>query len=424
MKALDVIRRSGRNLRSAKVRTLLTAVALAVGGFALTLTLAAANGARAYSQKLIQANFDPNSVIVAKDKDIFGNQDNSKPRQYSPDTGMVFGTTVKLLDDADIAKIAAQPHVQGVIRQYSLTAQYVASAVPGSQKLTGAVNVYDLSQKPELVAGQSSGGLPAGQTVLPDTYLDGLGFRSPQAALGQGLTIRVAQYNGKTQDFRFTIAAVSTKSKLDIGFNPVGPYVSESDATAINTFVNAGTPTASKVPTVVARGDGTNVDQLKQQLQGLGYEVRTSKDIQSLIDQVIQVLQIIILVFGFITLVASFFGVVNTQYISVLERTREIGLMKALGMRRGTVSWLFVVEATWIGFLGAVIGSTAAIVTGTLLNPFISQKINFGDERLLQFHPLQIVLLVAFLMLVTTIAGLLPARKAAKLDPIEALRTE
>jgi putative ABC transport system permease protein len=108
----------------------------------------------------------------------------------------------------------------------------------------------------------------------------------------------------------------------------------------------------------------------------------------------------------------------------VLERTREIGLMKALGTSRRTVSGLFIVEAAWIGFIGALLGSLVAIAAGTLLNPFISRKINFGDERLLIFKPGQVVGLIVFLVIVTTIAGLLPARKAAKLDPIEALRTE
>jgi putative ABC transport system permease protein len=425
MKAIDVIRRSGRNLQHAKIRTLLTAIALAVGGFTLTLTLAAANGAQAYSQKLIDANFDPHSVFVAKDKTLFDTQtNNDKPREYSSDFGSAFGTTIKLLDANDIAKIKQLPHVGDVVRQYNLTAQYITRE--GAKKVLGAINVYDASQKPEIIAGHAGGKLSAGTAVLPDAYLSQLNFDSPRSAIDQKIIISVAQAGGQTQAFNFKVAAVSTKSKFDIGVGMLGPYVSETDAAAINAFTNKGMASADKVPTVIVRSDTDNVtaESLKQEIESAGYQARTAKDLQSFLDQVIKVLQIIILVFGFITLIASFFGVVNTQYISVLERTREVGLMKALGMRRGTVSWLFIVEATWIGLLGAVLGSVAAVGVGTALNPWISKQINFGNEHLLLFKPLQIAALVIFLMVVTTIAGLLPARKAAKLDPIEALRTE
>ena len=62
----DILLRSARSLRQAKVRTMLTALALAVGGFTLTATLAAANGARAYGAKLVDTNFDPSSLVVTK----------------------------------------------------------------------------------------------------------------------------------------------------------------------------------------------------------------------------------------------------------------------------------------------------------------------------------------------------------------------
>jgi len=130
-------------------------------------------------------------------------------------------------------------------------------------------------------------------------------------------------------------------------------------------------------------------------------------------------------VFGLITVVASVFGVVNTQYISVLERTREIGLTKALGMPSRGVSRLFMIEATWIGFLGGLLGVLAGLALGLAVNPWITSKLDLGaGNSLLIFQPLQLILLILALMLVATIAGLLPARKAAKLDPIEALRTE
>lgn len=129
--------------------------------------------------------------------------------------------------------------------------------------------------------------------------------------------------------------------------------------------------------------------------------------------------------FGMIAIIASVFGIVNTMYISVLQRTSEIGLMKALGMRKRDIGKLFRFEAAWIGFLGGIIGSLSALAVGTALNPWITEKLDLGvGNKLLIFRALQIIILIIILMIVAILAGLLPARKAAKLDPIEALRTE
>jgi ABC-type antimicrobial peptide transport system permease subunit len=141
--------------------------------------------------------------------------------------------------------------------------------------------------------------------------------------------------------------------------------------------------------------------------------------------QAINIAQYGLMGFGALAILASVFGIINTQYISVLERTREIGLMKALGMRKKDISRLFRYEAAWIGFLGGVIGVAVAWLI-TLLNPVINSFLNITDSavRLLQINWLQAAILVASLMLVAVLSGWFPARRAAKLDPIEALRTE
>ena len=83
MKIFDLSRRSLTSLRSAKARTTLTALAIAVGSFALTLTLGASNGAESYVGKIIADNFDPAELLVARDESVFGQSDASKPREYS-----------------------------------------------------------------------------------------------------------------------------------------------------------------------------------------------------------------------------------------------------------------------------------------------------------------------------------------------------
>jgi len=422
MKIVDTLRRSGRSLRSAKTRTLLTACAIAVGGFTLTLTLAAATGARHFTDRLVQANFDPKAVFAAKDDAFFGEGAASKTREYSDDLGMANGLVVKQFTPDDIKKIEALPHVRQVIPNYAVAARYITRE--GAKKYTGTVNLFDPATKPQIKAGHLPADMSADQVLLPDDYISPLGFKNVQDAIGKQITIQVRQLTGKTLSRQYTVAAVTTKSSLSIDFNPTGPYVSLPALQELNDFINADVVNGNLVPTLTVRGDGVDAETLKQEVITAGFKARTAKDLQSFINQIITVLQSVIIVFGLITLVASFFGVVNTQYISVLERTREIGLMKALGTSRATVNRLFMIEATWIGFIGALLGAVIAMVVGTLLNPFISRKLNFGSDHLLVFEPLHIALLVVFLMAVTTVAGLLPARKAAKLDPIEALRTE
>ena len=422
MKAIDLLRRSGRNLAHAKVRTFLTASAIAVGGFTLTLTLAAATGAREYADRIVQANTDPESLFVAKDENMFGTG-TTAPQEYSDDQAAMFGAIYKQLTPADIQKIKELPHVKSVVEDYSMSAQFITRE--GAKQYTGSLTVYNPAQRPEIKAGTAPDVLKNGHVLIADDYLKLLNFKDAQDAVGKKITVQIRQLTGKTKRSDYTIAGVTTRSALALNFEVSGLKLSSDDARVSNDFINGSIVTAGLVPSATVRGDGTvSPDTLKQQITKAGFAARTAEDIQKLLNQIISVLQGVVVVFGLITLVASFFGVVNTQYISVLERTREIGLMKALGASRKTISRLFIVEATWIGFLGALLGSVIAIAVGSLLNPVISKQLNFGNEQLLVFSPTQIIGLIVFLMFVTTIAGLLPARKAAKLDPIEALRTE
>jgi putative ABC transport system permease protein len=228
---------------------------------------------------------------------------------------------------------------------------------------------------------------------------------------------------------QFKIIAVTAKpSSLIEPGTALYLYISNSDLLSLNDYTTKGTSSYHKYLTAYVKvTDGNNTSKLnaaQSKIEKLGYSVQSVIDTEKTLTQVITVLQGIVSVFGLIAVVASVFGVVNTMYISVLQRTREIGLMKALGMHKKDVTRLFRIEAALLGFLGGVLGSATAIIAGTALNPWISNKLSLGNAHLLDFKVGQVVALILGLMIIATLAGLLPARKAAKLDPIDALRTE
>ncbi len=453
---LDLARRSGRSLRSAKGRTLLTAMAIGVGTFALTLTLAASNGAQAFVDDIISNNFDPAELIVAKDKTAFGRGDLSKPQEY--DDSFAAGNSqsgaaiqVKKLTDDDLQKLRNYPEVEEVREGLDLRFQYITRQDQKRYVATGIA--FSPSMHPDLLAGSIPRPLGNKQLILPEGYLESLGFKDAASAIGKPITIAMRksfdpaqlqaqlrsgavteeQINKLTQDstqeFTFTIAAVTKKMATNEPGTELYIFIGIEDARELNNVATANTPDYHKyLYSYVRIKDGADNAKLKlaqDKIKADGYEALSVEDTQKFLNQIIGVLRGIVAAFGFIAVIASVFGIINTMYISVLQRTREIGLMKALGMHKRDIGKLFRLEAAWIGFLGGALGSLLAIGLGALLNPAITKALKLDpDQHLLIFKPIQVVVLILILIAISTLAGYLPSRKASKQDPIEALRTE
>ncbi len=165
---------------------------------------------------------------------------------------------------------------------------------------------------------------------------------------------------------------------------------------------------------------------LKENLKGQGYSAATLQDQLGIINKVIDAIIIFLNIFAGITLVAATFGIVNTLFMAVQERTREIGLMKALGMRRSRIFLLFSLEAILIGLWGAMIALAAANIIGRIGSQIATKTIfkDFDGLHLFSFPAKSMLPIIGVIMLIAFLAATLPARRAAKLDPIEALRTE
>jgi putative ABC transport system permease protein len=127
-------------------------------------------------------------------------------------------------------------------------------------------------------------------------------------------------------------------------------------------------------------------------------------------------LTIAVVVIGFITLIGSAIGLMNIMLVSVAERTKEVGLIKAIGGKSSTVRQQFLSESILISIMGAVFGIILGVLVGNLFS--IVLKTGFVVPWLWVFYGIAICTIVGLL------AGLYPAIKAGKLNPIEALRYE
>ncbi|HNW76921.1 MAG TPA: ABC transporter permease [Bacteroidales bacterium] len=146
------------------------------------------------------------------------------------------------------------------------------------------------------------------------------------------------------------------------------------------------------------------------------FEISKSDDIAKMLIENIKYVTISATIIGLITLVGAAIGLMNIMLVSVTERTREIGIRKAIGATRMMVRNQFLVEAIVIGQLGGILGIVLGILVGNIISLVI------GSTFIIPW--MWIILGVIICFVVALISGIIPAQKAANLDPIESLRYE
>ena len=142
----------------------------------------------------------------------------------------------------------------------------------------------------------------------------------------------------------------------------------------------------------------------------------------SMMDEMIKMVSYVLIAFSAISLVVSSIMIGIITYVSVIERTKEIGVLRSLGSRKKDVSRVFNAETLMIGFLSGIIGILLTVILNIPINSLIFKLVGVGNIANLKWSAG--LILVAISMGLTFIAGLIPSRIAAKKDPVIALRTE
>jgi putative ABC transport system permease protein len=434
VKTLDLIGSAISNTFRSKTRTILTILAIFVGAFTLTLTSGLGTGINAYIDDTVTSIGAADVLTVTKTQGSAAGVAADGPVEYDPDaiaSGQPGppGSTVVALTPADLDTLAATDGVTDVQPTRAITPDYI-QAGDGTKYVIGVGS---------LIAGQSiqlqSGAEPDDaasdpQLVLPVSFVGPLGLGDPESALGRSVSIAIIDGERTQHVIEATVVGVAEEGLA----SPAGASLVPNTALSDELFdtQNIGVPAAEVdryAQASVFFGPSASDEEiaaLKARLADAGYTGTTVADQLGMFKAVIDGIVLVLNAFAIIALLAASFGIVNTLFMSVQERTREIGLMKAMGMGNGRVFSLFSLEAAFIGFLGSAIGVVIAMLAGSALSSALSGSVlaDLPGLTLIAFDPLSIAVIIVIVMAIAFLAGTLPAARAARADPVESLRYE
>lgn len=428
MKFLDILGSASSNMLRSKVRTILTIIAIFIGAFTITLTVGISSGISNYIDKQL-SSIGAENVLLIQPKVETGI--GSGPIKYSPDkanTNAAQQAGPILLSSKDIEKIKTQSGIEDVQPIRIASPEYIGGKA--DNKYQAAVQTFIDGSKFELDAGSLPDNKKSeSEILLPASYVGPLGYSSAAAAIGQTVTFGIKSPLGEIEMVPATIGGVQQQSLL-ADANGISGNKSLIDVLAGIQTRGLPADAANKYFAVSAQlgkdTSETKLQSIKDDLSKKGFTALTVKDQIGIIKNVIDAITYVLIFFGAIALLAASFGIINTLYMSVQERTKEIGLMKAMGMSRSKVFLLFSVEAILLGFWGSAIGALAAVGAGQLVNKIAADSFlkNLPGFNLTEFPIVSIASIMFLIMAIAFLAGTLPARRAAKQDPIDALRYE
>ncbi|MBO7720145.1 ABC transporter permease [Candidatus Saccharibacteria bacterium] len=433
MKISDLILTANHNLFRNKTRTFLTILAIFIGSFTIILSNAINTGVNDFIDKQVESIGGDGYIEVAP-KAVYEQLEaltSAKVQEYSEDAKTVENST---FDDETIKKLSAIDGVDS-LNPYSLvTVDYITTNKTDKNYKVTLTILPDDSLKIDMVAGkQVSNNTSDYEIMITEDYVEPLGFESAESAVGQELQIAVPNTlkcmmtsDRKTCQTVVTakISGVAATGVMSIGAG------TRANTALYNYLVDLqydGLPESQKMA-YMATGhiDPVKEDAIRKAFEDEGFTIMTIDDEVGMIRTFFDVILIVFNIFGAIALLAAAIGIINTLFMSVQERTREIGLEKAMGMSNTKIFLSFSCEAILLGFWGSVIGILISMAIGYGANALAHQTFlsDFPTFQLVVFNPVNMTVITGIIMLIAFIAGTAPAYRASKQNPINSLRYE
>jgi ABC-type antimicrobial peptide transport system permease subunit len=391
MLSLDVFRISSRSFKNNRLRTFLTILGISVGIGTIFFLVALGYGL----QKLIIENIASEDALLALD--VTKKNDNIK------------------LDQEGLNSIREIPEIENAFPLVNKQARIERDVLSSDIQMNLTDSAYFGLENIKLEKGDFFSNDGDGIVVSKATLqLLGLDLNN---GLGQEVDVFIQKDSSSVAEEnlvqkKYKIKGVLKEASGALIYASLGGL---ADEVKIEEY--------SKVKVKAVGGD--KVSLAKNKIIEKGFYVGSISELVDQAKQVFNVVNIMLVLFGAVALIVSAIGMFNTMTIALLERTQEIGTMKALGASKSDIWKMFLMESMMIGFIGGTGGLLIGFAFSKILNIIVNTLAkNFGgiSVELFYFPVWFVFFIVIFSTLVGLITGFYPAKRAAKLNALEALR--
>lgn len=444
MRFKDAVKFSFGDLRKRKGRTILTSLGIAVGSMLIITMVSMGTSVKGYLMDQLKQINNAKTVTVYNTRNIDTSE--LSDMKMMEEVNEFYEQNFKKLDDETIAKLSSidgVTSVQAYIDTSVDTIKLEGKENSGRFNVTGINTEYSVFSEGDIEMARAKKNnkdlqpVKAGRTLketdrnsalIGETYLKKLDIKNYEEVIGKELTVIQESTSNmlvkvKPMEMKLTVIGVVDESfsegiSIVVSNEVAGKLKGRESFT--NDYVNAKGYDYVKLHAQNAE----DVKGITEKLKSMDYGYVSFEDIAKRISDIFMQAEMVLSILGIIVLFVAAIGIVNTMIMSVFERTKSIGIMKAVGASCVNINTIFVTEAGVIGFLGGIMG----IILGAGINKIIqvllsnfmtgiglTETISFGTPAWLTLGTLIFSLTIAIL------AGLYPANRASKMDPIEAL---
>lgn len=454
MRISDYIEHSVSNLRKKKLRTFLTTFGVVIGIGALVSMFAFGKG----MQKNLTDTFNDLELfnyvgVYARSGRHHGVHDPDDPDSPIPPTKKESGKPAPILDDDFLLSLSKIEGVEWALPEIRF---------PALIRLDDEEEFSLIQVLPANICKAGFMKLRAGEfyksddeysLIISDSLLRRLNVKKPETAVGRKvevstLTVDFSLSNIKNiisflkgtglpfarQNYTFTISGVTERMGMS-GPMPVRSSVfiphgtsekmKKISITSVSDIFQTTKPSHGYSAVGIKLSSPKYVEPVKKQMEKLGFETFAMLDQLEEINKGFRFVDLFLFAVGMIGISVAALGIINTMVMSILERYKEIGIMKAVGASDKDVKKIFFFESGVIGFMGGVFGLALGWIVGNIIN-FIINRIAMeqGVPHMSYFRfPWWLCLgAIAFSILISLLAGIYPTLRAARVDPVVALR--